>query len=544
MHDPLFSAIHDLHVPKFNAIVCNGLAVEYMKHCEAFIERIIECAESGFPAGFKYEGYKRCTPHEEYMEVTRKRNSKRTYEMAVSNVYLVKYMFSYNGEMLPRPCYMYLPYVTDGGLIKLRGSTFSIAPVIADLAISTGVDNLFIPLNKDKLTFERLNHHFYANDERHTESVVWSTIYHRSAKTPRSGGKPTVQAQPTLVHYLLCKYGFKQTFAQFAAANVQVGDDSTINETTHPKSDWVICRSTRIKPRGVKEKWYNGSNIRLAVRKDEYNPMTIKLVAGFFYVVDHFPDRVKEEFINNPEENEQNMWMILLGHVYFGNGNGFGKLIEDITAHMRSLDDYVDELVRENLRKEDVHIHDLYDLFGHIIATHSERIRAAGNSVSSMYGKRLLVERFVLSNIIRAINTFMFKLRAANRRPLNKSDIMNMMSRILKMDLIIGINSGHGEVASISSPGDNKIFKITSQVVLQTNSSGAAGGRSKSNLVSPSKHLHASIAEVGSYSNLPKSDPTGRSRLNPCILLEADGLIKRDPAKRELLDSVQQKIQR
>lgn len=543
MDDKLFNAIHERHVPKFNEVVCNGLAIEQMRNCEGYIDRIIRCAEISFPAGFKYEGYQRCGHHEEYQEVTRKRNSKRTYEMAVSYVYLVKFMFSFNGEMLPKPCYLYLPYVDDAGLIKLRGSTFSISPVLADLAISVGVDNLFIPLTKDKLTFERVNQFIYAGSERVMIPVVWSTIYHRDTR------KSSFQVNTTLMHYLLCKYGLKQTFAQYAGADVEVGYEDTINETNYPEADWVICRSIRIKPRGIREKWYTGSNIRLAIRRSQYTQLAINMIGGFFYIVDHYPDRVKAEAINqaeigdNGESTELTLWKILLGIVIFGETN-HGKLQENVRLHMESLDDYIDEMVRENLRKEDVYVENIYDLFAHIIDTHADRIRQAGNGVSSMYGKRLLVERFVLSNIIRAINTFMFKLRAANRRQLTRNDITNTMSRILKTDLIIGINANHGEVASISSPGDNKIFKITSQVVLQTSSSGGNTGRSKSNLVSPSKHLHASIAEVGSYSNLPKSDPTGRSRLNPCVRLEADGLIKRDPEKRELIDKVQAMIQR
>jgi len=60
----------------------------------------------------------------------------------------------------------------------------------------------------------------------------------------------------------------------------------------------------------------------------------------------------------------------------------------------------------------------------------------------------------------------------------------------------------------------------------------------------PSKRLHVSVAEVGGYSNLPKSEPSGRSRLNPCVRIDDKGVVIRNPERIEMLDSIQEMIRR
>lgn len=531
----LFDHIHRA-IPKFNDLVCEGLAVEHMKHVEKYIDRIWECAAPGFPEGLKYEGYARCTPYEEYAIAPAKRKNKKIFEMARSDIYLVKYYFSWQGEML-RPVYLYLPFVRDGGTITLRGSTFAVSPVLADKAISVGVDSIFIPLNRDKLTFKRTIHHYKVNGKRDTAYVVWSNIYH----TPRgrrgqSQQRKIVDMNATPVHYLFCKYGLKETFAYFANAEIAVGYQD-ITPEKFPPSEWKICEPCGMKPRGLRRRYFNPPRVKLAIRNEAYNYTTQSMIAAFFYIVDHFPDRVEPEYVLDVD-----FWRVLLGKIAIDENVSEGKLLNGVEAHLASLDGYIDGMVIEWLREDGIYVNDIYELFMHVIETMPERLSQSGSEVASMYGKRLTVLRYALIDIIKAIFNFMFALKPGTGKETSKSEIINAMNRFLKPRLIVRMNHKHGEVASISSPGDNKIFKITSNVVLQTNT---AGGKSKAgSTIEPSIFLHGSIAEVGSFCNLPKSAPTGMSRVNPNVQIMADGSIERDPDKVELIDKVQEEIQR
>lgn len=550
MDNSIFAHIQETRIPKFNPLIAEGLAVEHLRNIEKYVDRIMHCAAAGFPKDLVYHGLERCSPTDAYNDITRKKNNRRTYEIAESNVYMVKLMFSFGKEKLP-PRYMYLPYVNSGGLMKIRGSLYAISPVIRDTAISNATNSLFLPLTRTKLTFERTIQHFYINGKQINEYVIWSTIYVRSQASVKNQGKPTMRARSTLPHYLFCKYGLVRTFAEFGHANIEVGTANTITPDTHPESDWMVCASTNLKPWGLTGKTvYTGSDIRIAIRKTEWSPMVAGLVAGFFYVVDFFPDRVLPEFIfglgheDITVEDETRLWKVLMGHVIFSNEDSEGKLAENIETHMGSLDEYIDIMAKETLASDEVYVDNFYQLMAHIIETFSERIMKSGDSVGSMYGKRLTVLSYVALPITKAAFRLMFKLQSTNKPVLTKDDITNAMNKFLKTELIMSINFEHGEVKPIASSGDNKLFNITQAIVPQTNSTGGNGTKTKASLLDPSKFLHSSLAEVASFLFLQKAEPFGRTRINPTLQIDEHGSILRDPNKLNLIDSVQEKIKR
>lgn len=537
MDKKLFDYIEE-HTPKFNPIIANGLAVQQFQYIENYVDRIIRCAEPGFPEGLRYERYQRCTPHEEYGVTTAKRNNRHTYELTRSDLYMVKYIFTYHGEEL-KPRYLYLPFVKDAGIISLLGSTFAVAPTLADKTISVGTETIFIPLNRDKLTFRRLVHQFICDNQRESAYVVWSAIHH-GAKSVRKKEKRTIEVNATNLHYVFCRHGFTNTFKKYANADVVAGL-LEINTDNYPPDQWRICSSQKIKPRGVKGKYYVGTDIRLAIRKEHYNLTTASMISAFFYVADHFPDRFYPEYLNDTD-----FWKRLMGHVIFARNESEGKLLIGVETHLLSLDGYVDAMVKEWLREDGVEVDDLYDLFMHVVDTFTSRITESSPHIASMYGKRYNILRYVLMDVIKGIFGMLFAIQQLVKknkgRALTKKEISDVMHDSLKPELIIKMNRNHQEVSSVSSPSDNKAFKITTNVVLQNSSTGKKTGSDAT--VEPSKLAHVSIIEVGSPTNLPKSEPSGRSRASLFLNLGPDCSIIRDPKRIELLDKIQEQIQR
>lgn len=541
MDQSLFSHISKTQITHFNPLIADGLAVEHLRHAEEYLDSIIRCAAKDLPDGFTYDGMFHCTPEETYAEITRTKNSKRMFEIARSDIYLVKLFFSWEGQRL-KPRYLFLPFATRGGLIRLRGALFAICQVLTDKAISEGSNTLFIPLTKAKLTFERLVQNIYVNGSRESIYVIWSKIYSRSKKSLENQGRPTMYVHATLAHYLFCRYGVDETFTRFAKCKVDIGYEDTINSETHPPSEWRICTTTYtsiFKPKGLNKLLaYTPSTIRLAIKHEDWTPMTQGLVGGFFYCVDYFPGRITPDVINMVE-----LWRVLLGHVIFASNVSEAKLAMDIEPHMESLDSYIDSKAKENLLTDGVAVDDIYELMAHIIDTFNFRIMSSSDSIASMYDKRLTLLRYILSPITYAIFRLVFALKH-NKAVLNANSINVKMNKFIKTSLIMGINYDHGEVRPIMSSSDNMLFNITSAVILQTNSSGLSNSKTKDSLIDPAKFLHASLAEVGSFANIQKSDPSGRGRLNPCVRIDSYGNIVRNKANIALLDSIQEKIKR
>lgn len=511
MDEGLFAHIQR-KLPTFNHNFTRGLATKHLAGAEAYIESIMHCAQAGFPPGLRYAGCERVSPQESFNVTTAKRSVKMMYELSQSDIYLMKYKFEYNGEPL-RPFYMFLPYVRPGGIIYLMGSVFSISPVLADKALSVGEDSIYIPMNRAKLTFKRHVVYFYADNKRLSQNVVWCNAHNGHKKSRDTTERKTINADATLMHYLLCKYGLTETF-RFFDTHIVAGMSDMINPVNYPPEEWVICRSTKDKPLGVYNKYYVGSDICFAIPKDKFTSSVAAAVAGLFYIVDRFPDRMEPAYLD-----DVNFWRILLGHIVYATNENEGKLLNNINKHIESLDGYVDNMVKQWLKEDNIPADDVYGLFFTMISTFSIRLMEAQQSVASMFGKRLMVLRYVLIDIIKAIFNMMFALKEASKKNLLVKDVEKILHKSLKPLLIIKMNHKHAEVTSVSSSGDCMAFKITSNLILQADI--GAGSNSKSTKLDATKALHESIAVAGQFNRLPKGEPTGRKNGNPFINLDA-----------------------
>jgi hypothetical protein len=533
--DKELARLIDLDTPKINPKIGNGLAVEHMKKVEKYVDTVFKSAAKGFPEGLVYHGGERCTPQEEFEENTKMKNNKRVFDVAQSHIYMMKYHFSYKGERM-KPRYMYLPFVGDAGSIPLGGSNFIISAILSDRVISIGQTSIFVRLLRDRLTFERQQQHYMEDGKSETVQVAWSLIYHKNAKMKKMPS--TVKANCTLMHYLFCKYGFTETFLKFGKAKPVVGG-AEITKKTYPESDWVICQSTGGKPKGVGRGYWVPSTIRVAIRRSEYTPMVKNMLGGFFYVVDHFTTQMVPEYIDS-----KSRWMVLMGHILFSGNINHGKLHDDIEDHMTSLDEYLDGLVIAKLKEIGIHVEDVYQLFALVIENFNEWVLSSTDKVSSMYDKELSILYYVLYEISSGIFKLYFKLKAASKKQLTVKEIEATMNLTLRTGLIYSIVKNHGEVSSISVPGDNKATKVTSILVPQSSSNRLSSRKDRAVINDPARRLHASVAEVGGYSALPKSEPSGRSRLNNTVQFDDKGVILRNPERVQLMDHIQELIKR
>lgn len=542
MDKHLFDMV-DKEIPHFNPRIVNGLATEDMKKVEPYIDQILKTATAELAPELVYKRMERCTPKEEYNEIVRRVGMRNTIEHARSDMYMVKILFELNGEPLP-PRYLFLPFTRRGGLITIRGSDFSISPVMADKAISVGHNYIFIPMAWDRMNFYRIPQYFYANKTQEVVDVVWSKIHHYKLKARRTNSKMDVRANTVLPHYLFAKYGLTRVFAEFANTQVVVGSSQEITPERYPEEDWIICQSiTRVatgyKPRSVKDKNYVGPDVRLAIPAANWNASVASLVAGFFYVADYFPDRVTPDEVDEPR-----LWRILLGYMIFGPGHSEGKLAEDINIHMGSLDNYIETQTRQRLNDVGVFVEDIYQLFMHLIENFDVYITQSTTNLSSSFGKRLMTLPYALSDLTWAIHRFMFTATGQRKRkPLSKEDVNKILNKTLKTNTAFKMNKQHNEVNPVSVSGDNLYFKVTSHVVLQESSGGRAKTRSSTD--DPSKVLHVSVAVAGSYNTMGKAEPTGRAKLNPCTPLSTyDNEIQENPKLAEITQRTQAMIQR
>lgn len=530
-------------IPDINMDVVEGLAVKELKYVEQYVDTFIRHAEVDFPTGLKYVEYRVLSPVEEYIKITEPRSSRSQFNIARSDVYMIELIFDYEGQKIHKP--LFLPYVRKGGILTLRGATFAISPVLVDKGMSLGSDSVFVQISKTRSTFKRTRHHINVDGVTRSPNVAHSWLHNRDRSSDKNCGRPIVKMETTLVHYLFAKFGVRETFKKFNGTDIAIGSTDTINVETHPQKDWVICTSKNFKPRGMKVHIYKPTNLAIAVRRCDFDMVCESMIGGLFYTVDHFTRRISPEFIDGTE-HELRLWRILLGYIIGGVTGGEGSICEAMDEHIESLDSYIDAGAKATLAQGDIYVDDLYELLYHILQILSEMVIQSSESLASMYDKQFLVLRYVLRDIGEGLNRMLFKLmNVSKKKTLTAKDVYNTIMRQPSTEAVLNLNNSgkHGEVSSVSSPSDNMFFKITSNTILQTDSGGNLKA-SKSTNIDRSKYLHASIAEVGSYTMLPKSEPTGRNRINPWVKLNKDGFIMKDPNKADLIKRTQMAIRR
>lgn len=544
--DPFLNELIDNDTPKLNPLLANGLAVEHMKFAEKYIDEVWRSTAKGFPEGFTYKGYERYFPDEELRKITaRKIAAKAVFDTARSDVYLVRYLFDNKGEQIVVP--LYLPFVGEAGSIHISGSQFVISPILSDRVISVGINDIFIRILKARLTFKRMTQFFMVNGVRETVPVIWSDIHNeRRAKPGRPRAAiPSIKANCTMMHYLMCKYGFHQTFKKFGHCKPIIGTKETINYANYDPEEWALCSTATLvrKPRGVPGFWLP-SNIVIAVKKEEFTPMVKFMICDFFYIADRFPSRITPEYIDH-----KGNWRILLGHLIFGSSEGDGVLQAKIDDHVSSLDEYIDTITQKKMKEILLEVDDIYQLIGLLIEKFNEWLQANAGNISSMYNKELSILYYVLFDITNAINNMAFRLKAISKtdtgkKELQTKDIENTMKLMIKQGVIFHITRRHGEISTITTSGDNKAFRITSTLVAQSDSKklGRRGDRSAS--TDPAKRLHVSIIDVGCFNNQPKSAPDGRQKLNHHCHVDENSVVQRNPKYVELLNEIQEIIQR
>lgn len=519
-----------------NREVMQGLAISQMNLLEEYLDAQIRSVCDGLPSSVRYVGYARCTADEEFNEITKVRNNRRTFDLAKSSVYLVKFNFEFVdqlGQIHPIVRYIFLPFVNNAGIMCIGGTQYHIVPVLSDKVFTPGRDSIFVRLMQDRNNMFRIYHTLTIDGKRESRYVIWAVIYRGENKDSRISR--TTNAKTSLTHYLFGKYGFSETFMRYAGAVPVVGGDE-ITKENYPEKDWIICESTGVKPVTCTDKLYQQTPIKLAVKRSDWNPSMETLIVGFYYVVDHFPSRFKPAVKHLDMASE---WKILIGFIRFSAQYGENKLHSDIMEHYETVDGYLDTVAKVKLAEEGIHLENYYDLLHYIQLNFNNMMRANESNGLSVYGKTLEVLSYLLYDILYGFVMVKFRLcKIMNRKKsLTLKDVTENFHRRVKMGGVFRLSSGKIITDPVSYGGDNIYPKITAIVAEQENRAGANRGTSDRVVVGPQHRIHLSMVTVGSVLNLPKSNPTPLARINPWITLdEKTGTVLPNPKFQKLLE--------
>ncbi len=530
----------DKLTPKFNTDLANGLSLKHMmdvnpttgtNNTRAYIDKLFEINRSLFPEGFKYTGNRVCKPEQHFDEITREYGGKRSANIAKSDTYMVEIQGTFNGEPL-MPRRILLPFIRDGGLCTLNGANYSVSPVLTDVGFSVLNGTIFIPFGRTKLTFKQVDHHYYCNGEREVMYVIWSQIHNEMSKRTRRDLDNRARIESSLAHYFFCQFGVKETFKQWGKADVEIGYLKDFPEDKYPRDKYDVYESINLKDN------HPTGDIALLIPKTQVTDFVKRLVAGVFYVVDAFPDR----FYEPSDMDAKELWQVVLGLMIFGDFEHQGKVMENMESHLDSFNKSLDEMTQKEMEAVDINAKNIWELLYCIMTDMVHHLYDSDIDETSMYGKRLSVLRYVMSEFNYAVSMFAYAFQGRRDKAWTTHDINELMKKWFKLNTCIRrLASQHGEFETLSFPGDCKVIKLTSILVPQDKAR-TLSSRNRSLIGDSSRLIHASIAEVGQYKNQPKNNPDGRGRLNMFLEVRHDGLVMRNPKLRALIDKTQRRF--
>lgn len=523
--------------PPINPDLARGLATKYVDLAEEYIDQIWRAVNEQLPPGLEYVGCHRCSPRDEFSREGKTKNSRKEIEMARNDLYMMAYNFRLHGKDLP-PKYIYLPFLGQAASLHLGGTMGFISPIITDSVLSFESNGIFVKLVRTRFQIQRTMHMYMVNLSRLEQgSVVHSRIYNQS-KTRKAGSlAPIYTSMPTtLVHYLLCRYGFTEMFERFAKVVPVVGGHE-INPENYPLDKWLIFSSHGFRPRTLsKSQDYEPSQVRLAVRIEDDSTLLRSLVASFYAIVDNFPMHT-----TNPQDyDEVRLWKVLMGYILFRT-QAEGKLHDETENHINSISEYIDQIMVARFRKIGFEIKDIFEFFALVVENYSNWMNDPKNKhrANSLYNKEMATVTEMLHPLVKSIFMFHYHLKLEIKRhgSLTEQIITDLLKRSMTREIfkIIKPEEFSG-LSNVSYSGDNMCMKITSDLVATRNKRGAAEADSLEN---NSQKLHVSYAEVSNYINISQSNHIGIGRLNHHLILDEEARVVRNPELMELLDNTQ-----
>lgn len=532
-----------------------GLAYHLNSGIPQYVSSLFSCNASRFPTRLKYVGYREATPYEGYAYMTRVLNNSRFHDINKNDIRLYCFMFRWegpNGDVREINKYIYLPFIRRHGFMYMNGVKYIVVPVMADGVMTIKPTEVFIKLIKTKLWFEKINNvPFVVDGEPEYTNVYTSKIHNKNSKNKQID---SIKMKPILYHYLFCKYGVSETFRQLHGHSfrddVVCFNKSKWDEISeqYPREEWVIIESLGKKPnKTYLYPIYNPSNIAFLIRRELYEDPRFhadykNFFGSMYYVLDHY---TSEHRMNPNMLDDVGAWRSMMGEVIVSSLDHVATIKSAIEKHMVSLDGYVDDMVRSEFDRSGIHdINSVYDLFLYIIKNFT---RLTGSvmeteTANSLYYKQLQVYQFLLFDLTKSINNVYFELSSLRLEEERDPSLNIKVEAIVKIldgirpNVVMQIKN-HGEIIVVDDPTDLPLLKLGRMVTTQEKSDKAKTSRTPFNPNSPTSALHESILEVGAAFDMPKSDPSGKSRLNPHVMIDDQYRIIPNPELKEIMDA-------
>jgi hypothetical protein len=268
----------------------------------------------------------------------------------------------------------------------------------------------------------------------------------------------------------------------------------------------------------LKDPNYRPHGIKILVPKDKVTP-TLESIVGSLIVSFDLVNLYSKDIVNvidNPKK-EKIFWKAILGKVIYKNNYTLSRLLKDMDEFLDVVKGYIDEIIYEKLKENNIIVNDFYELIFHIIDKFNHYVLIGEERSASIDTRYIDINYYILFELISGINKTLYSInKEYSRKKLTTKDINKIFNNHWSSRKIFNLIKNGVNIALnlVDYSGDNYYWKITS--LLHDQNQGQGVKKHKDNAFPKStRQIHAEDLIMGNVLYLSKKAPSPRFKINP-----------------------------
>lgn len=507
--DKILLAAHHATVP-YNKDLLKNFRQQEIDRIIDYIDGTVfkEAVKLFTDQGLTYEGYRYLSPEERTTREISANSTRSGVNIRVTEAVLVEFQFKFEGIIYPVP--IYIPYLKDGFLV-IKGVRYGTQFVIMEKSFSRGSTGVTVKCLRSPVHFNRVNIPLTT-----IFSAVDMTNYHIPLLTVKIYQKKktadTSRNYTTIIHYLMCEYGYEQTLRIFGVDPEKMKFVPAIDKDDTDKYEYLYARKiSKTRP-----------NIYLRIDRDVWDQDIPRKIAGnLAWMLMQFTSHGIAELY----EPAGSIYRVYLGKLLHGRTTPEPRAKAHADQHLTSLVTYLDPTTRQRLMTgAGIQVSTIHDLFKvmflslETILTNTKR--------ADMLDRRIdILDSLLVPTLVSRVYNMFYRVER-KQNPLRDKDVRDL----LKIPSDVILKPARGQQAN-TTPTLQSVTSLYSDNILLA----MDARRIRSGSSSPSMELHEnrfdpSVAIVTTINAHSDSNPGSSGQINPMLVIDmSDGSIVRTP---------------
>ena len=509
----LLDSVKD-ELPKFNDKILVDFRKKEMNTAISFIlDRIHEAIE--YIGEDIVVSYEIVSPHERAKYEASHNRLKNSVNIKLSSIILVRFKFVIDQETQIEKL-MYVPYIHEDGSTIMNGTKMFFQLCLDEKIFSRINNGVTIKVIRSPISFWK--NKLRAVTSINTGNTYTDTIIEAKIHYKESGQRSPLK--PTLVHYLLCKFGFEGVKERLGIDK----DDCTFVQTVPDEPDEF--------------EYFKAQNVAVArspiIMRVRSNIMVDQSFKRFVISTLHILNGFKKISYTDLVSESKIVFHILLGKLIFSRNISPTLAHSCMVEHIASLDTYLDSINKKVFHNEGIMVDDIYDVLYHIFYNIDKIILECPNN--NFYNKKFSsLFSVLIATFVKSLNSGIY-LNERSRRKKDKVKFINDMLVIYPRSITKDMYSCINTKMNPDQFNDNILLPLSSNAVKNL----GMNKKNSSNAIRAAVNkFHPSFVVVESPVRFSSSNPSINACINPYVEIDEDGGVVRNWVADEV-DKLQQ----